>query len=297
MTRHTPVASSKSGFTLIELLVVIAIIAILAALLLPALATAKERAKRATCVNHLRQMGIALAMYPGDYGDKVPNSRLDDTQTDNMDYAYDAYDNLLPTDAGFSPDANAYGLGKLFEAKTTASAKIFYCLSGTDVRGASTAGNFSTERTYENYSKGPKGWPYWYTDSAGNVDNTKRVRTGYSYVPQSTTRTISGIPPISSPYGGAAFAPPAFAIKSTEWGARYAILTDLLYRMDMITHRDGLKKGLGINALFGDMHVSFQHDPQFFSPTQVWTSTKNAPNNGLEDQGNNFRWLIWAFHP
>jgi prepilin-type N-terminal cleavage/methylation domain-containing protein len=102
------------AFTLIELLVVIAIIAILAAMLLPALAAAKQRGYRASCQSNLHQLGICIQIYCGDNNNKLPDLR------------YSPYTSTLGTAAGVWPwDMGTNFLGQMID--DGASQNIFYC--------------------------------------------------------------------------------------------------------------------------------------------------------------------------
>jgi len=90
---------SPRRFTLIELLVVIAIIAILAAMLLPALSQARERGRRATCFNNLKQFGSAWHMYAGDFDGYMPGYVMPQCGWRDLlpEYNVDATQLLCPT--------------------------------------------------------------------------------------------------------------------------------------------------------------------------------------------------------
>jgi prepilin-type N-terminal cleavage/methylation domain-containing protein len=294
----------RGGFTLIELLVVIAIIAILAAMLLPALASAKERAKRAQCVNNLKQIGTAMSMYVGDNNSTYPLLKWD--PSGSVWYPYEMARFTAPNDAGL--EVGWENLGLLYAVQLLANPGIFYC--------ASNPKNPTDVYNVDYYQNPAHKWPFGMFDDA---NPNKYVRSGYSYFPQNRTldpaTVIPGVPgagsvalPTVNPKdnstgnGGQGAAQTVnnwhvvTAMKENRVDPSKALVCDNLASSDNIYHRKGGSVA-GLDALFGDSHVRWQdakRNSALFNKIGVWSAidSSSAPSAQTD-----IRFLMYSWQP
>ena len=157
------------AFTLIELLVVIAIIAILAAMLLPALASAKKKAQRIKCTNNQHQLGLGFFMFAGDHNDMLPPAAygVDNSQQYTWDGWIDSYI------GGHTPD---WALAISVRPPEYCSG-ILKCPADI-IEVTPGWGSFASRRTYSMVAVGPNYGTDWQVDSQNHKYPLPSIKNG-----------------------------------------------------------------------------------------------------------------------
>ncbi len=220
-TMTQPIFHSRRCFTLIELLVVMAIIAVLAALLLPALARAKESARRAKCLSNLKQVGLGLKIFALDH---------------NALYPW----HIAPKDGGtYGPQAGESWRNFLAASNELTTPKILVCPSDKATKGSVL-----------NWSDGPDGLQHF--PNRGNALSYFVGLDAYEAIPYSVVagarHIVGGVPdPCSSvaPVPGVAAIELAAGNNSIRWG------TTVHNSVGVFAHEDGsarLTRSLALRA-------------------------------------------------
>jgi prepilin-type N-terminal cleavage/methylation domain-containing protein len=160
------VDTRRQAFTLVELLVVIAIIGVLVALLLPAVQSAREAARRMKCQNHLKQIGLALHNYHDVQGGMPPGG-MSTTSTAQANDGMGFHVFLLPY-LEQDPLFRQFNANQPYNAapnRNLGATKVSFYLCPSAI-------NFYTENTGENAATGEKGWTTHYHGNMGPVDLT-----------------------------------------------------------------------------------------------------------------------------
>jgi prepilin-type N-terminal cleavage/methylation domain-containing protein len=252
----------KAGFTLIELLVVIAIIAILMAIMMPVLGRVKEAAKRVVCSNQVKQVGVGVATYAADYGNRMPTYNSNKTHKPyELIHSYALY----RSDADFlDSEGKLLGmkLALLYEGRYITNPKVFYCPS-----------NIAPLYKYESYcSPSPWGSLPQNFNAMDTPPHNQWVRMGYTYMPTDPRLAKDSM---GTPWET------AHTIDNLD--AYLPYMTDLVRHLDQISHtRQG---NHAVNALFKDGHVSLCNEDYVFRHP-VW---QQMEDQAIPELAGNYR--------